>query len=84
MANTEVSAMVRGAVKKGDGDTRGDGEGGVGQMAAAVSEPITGVRQIDIGRVLKGDRALIRMGDQEDRGVEGRYAWASGNRGETG
>jgi hypothetical protein len=53
MANTEVSAMVRGAVKKGDGYTRGDGERGVGQMAAAVSEPLTGVRQIDVERVLK-------------------------------
>jgi hypothetical protein len=70
VADTKISAMVRGAVKQGDGNTRGDGEGSVGHMAAAVSEPLAGVRQVDVGRVLKGDRALIRVGEQEHRGVE--------------
>jgi hypothetical protein len=53
-------------------------------MAAAVSEPLTGVGHIDVGRVLERDRALISVGEEEDRGVEGLYFGASRDRREAG
>jgi hypothetical protein len=80
VADTEVSAMRRSAVEKGDCDPSCHSEGGVGRVATAIGEPLSGMRIVDVVGGLKGNGALIGVGEEEDRGIEGGHLRSDGRR----